>query len=164
MNAPQDVEGFYAANFGRLVGAVTLVVGDRQVAEDAVQEAFIRLVPRWHKISTYQDPVAWVRRVALNQASNARRGLARSARVREQWSEAARERAGVGDSELWLILGELSLDDRRLLVLHYVYGLSIREIASDLSCTESAAKSRLSRSRQRFRAMSQLDDEGTQHE
>jgi hypothetical protein len=59
-SAAADVAGdprdLYAACYGRLVQVLTLVAGSRAEAEDVVQEAFVRLVPRWSKISTYDDP------------------------------------------------------------------------------------------------------------
>ena len=36
--------------------------------QDLVQEAFIRAWKRWDRIRRYDDPVAWVRRVAWNLA------------------------------------------------------------------------------------------------
>src|SRR3546814_11468106 len=57
---------FYAATYARSVGRLTLVAGSRGVAEDAVQEAFVRLLPTWSRVSRYEEPSAWVRRVAYN--------------------------------------------------------------------------------------------------
>lgn len=146
-----EFEDFYNANFSRLVGSIVLVCGNREQAEDAVQEAFIRLVPRWNKIASYDDPVAWVRRVALNQASNGRRSLRRDEQARARWNEAARQSAGVHDAELWSLLGALAKRDREVLVLYYVLDLSLREVSRDLGCSEAAVKSRLSRARARLR-------------
>jgi DNA-directed RNA polymerase specialized sigma24 family protein len=42
-----SLEDFYAASYPRLVAALTLMAGSRQDAEEVVQEAFVRLVPRW---------------------------------------------------------------------------------------------------------------------
>jgi DNA-directed RNA polymerase specialized sigma24 family protein len=47
-----------------------------QEAQDVVQEAFCRALTQWREISTYEEPVAWVRRVAWNLAtSQIRRSL-----------------------------------------------------------------------------------------
>jgi len=43
--------------------------GDLPAAQEIVQEAFCRALPRWHRIRRYDDPVAWLRRVAWNLAT-----------------------------------------------------------------------------------------------
>jgi RNA polymerase sigma-70 factor (ECF subfamily) len=40
---------------------VGAVAQDRQEAEEAVQDAFVRLIGQWSKVSKYDDPEAWVR-------------------------------------------------------------------------------------------------------
>ncbi|HZB42618.1 MAG TPA: sigma factor, partial [Ilumatobacter sp.] len=59
-------DALFADHYARLVRALTLVAGDREVAADAVQEAFVRAHLRWRKIGRYDDPIGWVRRVAIN--------------------------------------------------------------------------------------------------
>jgi RNA polymerase sigma-70 factor, ECF subfamily len=59
---------FYAASYPRLVGQVFAVSGDLADAEDAVQEAFVRAAARWGQVCRYDQPEAWVRRVAINLA------------------------------------------------------------------------------------------------
>jgi DNA-directed RNA polymerase specialized sigma24 family protein len=44
---------------------------------DAVQEAFVQAVVHWRKVSRYDDPVAWIRRVAINRGLNKRRSRRR---------------------------------------------------------------------------------------
>ena len=63
----------YAASYARLVGVVGAITGDRQEAEEAVQDAFVRLIGRWSTVSAYDDPEAWLRKVALGVVSNRRR-------------------------------------------------------------------------------------------
>src|SRR6266536_3537015 len=65
----EDFDGFYAAVFARLVGQLTLVTGNLHEAEEVVQEALARAVPRWARLRAYDVPEAWVRRVALNLAT-----------------------------------------------------------------------------------------------
>ena len=60
-----DPREVYAACYGRLVGLLTLAAGSQAEAEDVVQEAFIRLLLRWERVCRYDDPEAWVRRVAF---------------------------------------------------------------------------------------------------
>lgn len=53
-----------------VVGAVW---SERQDAEEGVQDAFVRLLGKWGSVSAYDDPEAWLRKVALGLASNRRR-------------------------------------------------------------------------------------------
>jgi RNA polymerase sigma-70 factor, ECF subfamily len=54
----------YAAHYGNLTVQLYLYFGDLHAAQDVVQEAFCRAYARWRTVSRYDDPVAWVRRVA----------------------------------------------------------------------------------------------------
>jgi RNA polymerase sigma-70 factor (ECF subfamily) len=66
---------FYDATWGRTVACAYAVAGDLGAAEDLAQEAYTRAWPRWSTISAYDDPAAWVRRVATRPAvSRWRRG------------------------------------------------------------------------------------------
>jgi RNA polymerase sigma-70 factor (ECF subfamily) len=66
----QRFDEFYAAVFGRLVGQLYLVTGDPHDAEDVVQEALTRAAARWSRLREYAVPEAWVRRVAVNLATD----------------------------------------------------------------------------------------------
>src|SRR6266498_3172831 len=52
----EDFDGFYAAVFARLVGQLTLVTGNLHEAEEVVQEALARAVPRWARLRAYDAP------------------------------------------------------------------------------------------------------------
>lgn len=51
-----------------LVAATTAIVGDVHRAEEIVQGAFERCFRRWNRVSRFDRPGAWVRRVAINEA------------------------------------------------------------------------------------------------
>src|SRR5690606_26433839 len=83
-----DLNELYEAHSTRLVAQLYAYTRDQALAEDLVQEAFVRLVSRWSRISTYDDPVAWLRRVAWNLATSdwrrARRAQRLAVRLREE--------------------------------------------------------------------------------
>lgn len=58
----------YAAHYADLTVQLYAYFGDRQEAQDVVQEAFCRALARWAAVAAYDDPVAWIRRVAWNLA------------------------------------------------------------------------------------------------
>lgn len=76
MGSVSEVEELFRAEYARLVRALA-VAFDAETAADAVQEAFLEADRRWGRIGSYTDPAAWVRRVAINRASNARRNQRR---------------------------------------------------------------------------------------
>ena len=80
--AAADAEAFawfFTAEYPRVVRSLSHLVR-REDAEDVAQEAFARLHQHWAKISRYEQPDAWVRRVALNRATRAvRRSATRTA-------------------------------------------------------------------------------------
>jgi RNA polymerase sigma-70 factor (ECF subfamily) len=149
-----DPRELYAACYDRLVRVLTLVAGDRAEAEDVVQEAFVRLVPRWSKISAYDDPEAWVRAVAFRILSNRFR-RARNAVVAARRSDDMRRARGVDHVaetssdgvDIARALALLPIGQRQVVVMHHLLDLSVEEIASALGVPAGTVKSRLSRAR-----------------
>src|SRR6266516_7358062 len=78
----QRFAAFYAGAFDRLLGQLFLVTGDLHEAEDIVQEAFARAAARWSRLSHYDVPEAWVRRVAINLVADGRRRQRRRVALR----------------------------------------------------------------------------------
>ncbi len=66
----EDFADFYAANVNSLTVQLFAYTNDLPHSQDIVQEAFCRAVARWSTLRTYDDPAAWVRRVAYNLANN----------------------------------------------------------------------------------------------
>ena len=87
MNQHSDFDELYRAHGGRLVVQLYAYTQDQALAEDLVQEAFVRALARWSRIAGYEDPIGWVRRVAWNLAASnwrrARRGRRGGARLTE---------------------------------------------------------------------------------
>lgn len=61
-----EFTGFYAAARGDCLRIVLVTVGDRQLAEDLVAEAFTRAWASWRTVRRHPAPQAWVVRTALN--------------------------------------------------------------------------------------------------
>jgi len=144
-----DFDELYAAHYGDLTVQLYAYFGDRQEAQDVVQEAFCRAYSRWRTVSTYEDPVAWVRRVAWNLA------VSRWRRARTALTFARRQRPsdahldGPGPDRVALIaaLATLAPQQRRAVVLHYLADLPVAEIARREGVAEGTVKSWLHRSR-----------------
>jgi RNA polymerase sigma-70 factor (ECF subfamily) len=144
---PKDFSEFYAAHFHSLTVQLYAHTGDLADAQDVVQEAFCRALLRWAQVANYDDPVAWVRRVAWNLATS------RWRRVRTAMAFARRQReetvAGPTPDRVALMgaLAELPEQQRRAVVLHYLADLSIPAIAAELGAAEGTVKSWLHRAR-----------------
>ena len=65
-----DFAAFYAATFSSLCAQLYIYTGDMGEAQDVVQEAFTRALPRWSRLAEYDDPAAWIRKVAWNLATS----------------------------------------------------------------------------------------------
>ncbi len=144
-----DVDGlasFYAVSCARLVAVVTVVAGDQAEAQDVVHEAFVRLIPRWGVVAGYDDPEAWVRKVALRLLSN---------RFRHRRRQAPASAAapvfllppGEAGLDLARVLARLPMGQRQVVVLHYLCDLSVERVASELAIPVGTVKSRLARGR-----------------
>ncbi|MEV0282890.1 SigE family RNA polymerase sigma factor [Kribbella sp. NPDC050820] len=151
---------FYSAQQPRLVGVISLLTGSRAEAEDIVQEAFVRLVPRWAKVSRYDAPEAWVRLVAVRLAANRHRDRNRLSGLfhrlpREHAEPDPAERYG-GDLEQ--TLAGLPMPTRQVVVLYYVCDLSVAQVADTLGIAEGTVKSRLARGREALSATLRSED------
>ncbi|HET9517299.1 MAG TPA: SigE family RNA polymerase sigma factor [Actinoplanes sp.] len=146
---PALFDELYAAHFGDLTVQLYAYFGDRQEAQDVVQEAFCRALAKWRTVSRYDDPVAWIRRVAWNLA------VSRWRRARTALSFLRRQRPGDvrvdGPSPervaLVTALATLPATQRRAMVLRYLADLSVAEIADREGVAEGTVKSWLSRGR-----------------
>jgi RNA polymerase sigma-70 factor (ECF subfamily) len=140
-------EDFFAANFAVLVIQINAHTGSMAEAQDAVQEAFCRAWPRWQTISAYDDPVAWVRRVAWNVATSRwRRAKTALAFGRRHRVETVPE-PNPDQVDLVAALAKLPPAQRRALILFYLAGLSVAEIAHECEVAEGTVKSWLHRGR-----------------
>jgi len=145
-SAEDDFERCFTASYPRLVGELTVVTVSRAEAEEAVQEAFGRLWRAWAQVSTYDNLEAWVRRVAINVAIDRWRRDTRLSALDEAACSAVDDPA---DSTLAVLaeLRRLSTNQRVALLLHHVVGLSVDEVATEMSARPGTVKSWLSRGR-----------------
>lgn len=81
--ASMDAASFCADVYPRLVGSLSLYVGDRYLAEELAQEALLRACRQWPAVSRMDTPDGWTWRVAVNLANShfrRRRAAARASR------------------------------------------------------------------------------------
>lgn len=146
-DAERELDGFYAATYRRLVRVVTAVTGDATEAEDAVMDAFVRLMGQWDKVSRYDDPEAFVRKIALGMVSNRRRKIRNGLRAVLQHGPAPDVQPPTADRiDIHRAMAVLSRPQREVIVLTDL-GLDIESVARQLDIPLGTAKSRLARAR-----------------
>jgi RNA polymerase sigma-70 factor, ECF subfamily len=146
---PTDPETLFRENYTALVGSLAVACGDQEAAADAVQDAFIQLCLHWKRVSKYDNPVAWVRHVAINRLSNQRRSLTRRAAVllRLGSQERRSDREPDFRADLEAALERLPMRQRVAVALYYVEDLSVAEVARSMGISEGSVNTHLHRAR-----------------
>jgi RNA polymerase sigma-70 factor (ECF subfamily) len=142
-----DFAEFYAATFHPLCVQLYAHTGDLAEAQDVVQEAFCRALPRWNTLSKYDDPAAWVRKVAWNLATSRWRRLKRYMEIVRSKEPELVEAPRSDRVDLMAALALLPARQRQAVVLHYLADASITEIAQLTGAAEGTVKSWLHRAR-----------------
>jgi RNA polymerase sigma-70 factor (ECF subfamily) len=140
------------------------MTGHRSVAEDLAQETMVRAHQRWERVSRYEVPAAWVRRVAINLATNTRarrrsekRALARLAGERPTWEvELGRDD---GADDFWGVVRSLPARQAAAIALYYLEDRPVAEVASILGCAEGTAKVHLHKGRSNLAKMLDLSED-----
>ncbi|NUT08113.1 MAG: SigE family RNA polymerase sigma factor [Hamadaea sp.] len=145
---PRDFAEFYASNFHSLTTQVYLHTGDLAEAQDVAQEAFCRALIRWREVGEYDDPTAWVRRVAWNLATSRWRRMRRGMELLHLHRIEVETPGPTPDRvALHRALRLLPERHRQAVILFYLEDLTIAEIASLTGAAEGTVKSWLHRAR-----------------
>ena len=162
------VDRLYREHFGRAVAALIRAVGDWDLAEEVVQDAFATAAEQWPRDGVPRDPLAWVVAVARNRAiDRLRRDRALRARVLELAALAAVTEddetivdepvlTSVADERLRLIFTcchpALAPEAQIALTLQLLGGLSTAETARAFLVPEPTMAQRLARAKAKIRA------------
>jgi RNA polymerase sigma-70 factor (sigma-E family) len=155
-----DFDDWVAVRGPALLRLAYTLTGNKADAEDVVQEALARALPRWGRISTVADVDAYVRRLVVNAHTSwwrtFRRGVAPVAEPRDSVvAPGAVEGPGMAFDEhhrLWLACQALPEPQRTAIVLRYYEQLEYSEIAELTGVREGSVRSRVSRGLAALRA------------
>jgi DNA-directed RNA polymerase specialized sigma24 family protein len=143
VRGPEDgFSAFYRDAWPGVARALSVALGDRDLAVEATDEAMARAYPRWRKLSCYDNPGAWVYRVGLNWALSYRRRLARRPPP-EGRSDA--ELPPVVDPAVHAALMDLPVGQRSVVVCRLLLDWSVDDTALALGVRPGTVQSRLHR-------------------
>ena len=137
-----------------MLRTAAMIVGDRDIAEDVVQDA---LIQAWNHLSDLREASAlrpWLMRIVVNQCISFKRRLARTtAFVRQSLQEqeidllaqAADNQKGrlERDWDLAQAIEDLPAKQRVVIVLHYYNGMTLPEMSQTLQTSENTLKKRI---------------------
>jgi RNA polymerase sigma-70 factor (ECF subfamily) len=146
-----QVVATYHADMARVAFAAC---GDRELAEDAVQAAWLIAWKKFHSLRHPERVRPWLLAVTANEARQLlrrRHGPVVEIDVEAPGDTRNDPSAGIERLDLRRALAHLSPDDRALVAMHYVVDLSSDELGAAVGTSPSAARMRLSRIVDRLR-------------
>ena len=158
----QDIERVFREEWGHAVAILTRVLGDLELAEDAVQDAFATAIERWPRDGLPRTPGAWIVTAARNRAIDR---IRREKVFREKAELIGRlqelpadedDVSAIPDERLALVFTcchpALAAESRVALTLREVGGLTTSEIARAFLVAEPAMAQRLVRAKRKIRS------------
>src|SRR4051794_39625212 len=125
--AVSSFEDFYAETHRRMRASLVVAVGDKDMAFDAVDEAYARAFLAWERVATMEAPQAWVYRVALNVVRRRARRRSMEERLLRRTTPPPELPPAAG--EVWLVVRDLPERQRLAVVLRYLGDLTEAQIA-----------------------------------
>jgi RNA polymerase sigma-70 factor, ECF subfamily len=157
----ERVEQVFREEWGHAVAILTRVLGDLELAEDAVQDAFATALERWPSDGVPRTPGAWIVTTARNRAIDRIRRekvFQRKAELIGRLQELPTDEddvSAIPDERLALVFTcchpALAAESRVALTLREVGGLTTAEIAHAFLVAEPAMAQRLVRAKRRIR-------------
>ena len=143
-------EDLYLREFASVFALAYALSGSRWAAEDIAQDAFVVAHRQWDRVGGYDDPGAWVRRVAANLAVSAVRR--RLAEARALVRLAGRREVSYGalpgeDGDFWRAVRRLPRRQAQVVALIALEDLSTAQVASTLGCSQRTVQVHLQKAR-----------------
>ena len=166
-----EFDEFYTASFARVTGQVYAMIGNRDEAQECVQEAFVRAWAHRRKLERSEHPEAAAKLIDFlvsdyRLAVSRWRRTSRSRRAPDRAMSPPTRTAPPSEDHVALVAALRLLPEaqRRALVLHHVCDLPVQAVAAEVGVPEGTVKARLSRGRAALAALLSVeigDDPGT---
>ena len=141
MKADPEFQELYRSEAQAVFSTVYLLCRDRDLAEDATQEAFARALERWSRLRTQPWLGGWVTTTALNVM---RRSLRRSRANHPPPPDEPEPDLALW---LWQEVGRLPARQQQAVVLHYRLDLPVVHVARLMDCSQGTVRTHLVRAR-----------------
>jgi RNA polymerase sigma factor (sigma-70 family) len=160
----QEYQRLIAPIEARMMRAVWRVVRDPDDAEDAFQEALLRIWKRWDRICTHPNPHALILQICIHAAHDALRQRMRQGRWLEpvappeeipDTADSAIQNisAAEQDDAVFRAIGSLSKNQARAILLHAVEEVPYSAIAEAMDCREATVRKHVARARTKLRVL-----------
>lgn len=139
-------------HLARAYRTACLITQQRDLADDALQEALVRTYQCLHRFRPSSPFYPWFIRIVVNEAIRQTRNLRREnlrdmPEIVDENSPEALSLAREERERVWSVIQRLSVDHRTVIVLRYFEELTEAEISSVLGVSRGTVKSRLNRAR-----------------
>lgn len=158
MTATLDLEVLFRREYPKLVRALAISGGCVDDAADAVQDAFAQAGRHWSRISRYDDPAAWIRRVAINRLANRERSRRRLAGALHRLPPPGGDTDSYRDLDLAKAIAALPPQQRMAVCLFYVADLPVAEVANAMGLAQGTVKSHLHDARAHLATQLEVND------
>lgn len=160
---PRDFDTFFRTHFPGVARAAALVARDPSTGQDLAQEAFARLYPRWHDMTSTDHARNFVFRVAINLARSHLRKHLRRSRFGSTHADEPAMSDPFARSDDWLLvadaLGTLSPRQRACVVLVDYSDMDAASAAKALGMGTGTVRVHLMRGRRALRERLDLPKE-----
>jgi DNA-directed RNA polymerase specialized sigma24 family protein len=136
-----------------MLGLLTVVAGDAEVARDATAEAFTRALERWDRVAAMVSPSAWTYRVGVNVVRRRARRAAFERHLPPSGDPLLPTTPPAVDVDLWDAVRALPLRQRTAVALRYVCDLPHDEIAEVMGVAVGTVSATLTAARRRLAAL-----------
>jgi RNA polymerase sigma-70 factor (sigma-E family) len=153
------IRDFVQMRLSRLSRIAYLLTADHHAAEDLLQNTLVKLVVQWRRVSTADNPDAYLRKILYNEHVSRWRGSGylRRERLTDELPEPGLRRDEADDTVRRLLLQRaltrLTPKQRAVIVLRYVEDLSEVDAAAALGCSVGTVKSQTHDALVRLRAL-----------
>jgi RNA polymerase sigma-70 factor (ECF subfamily) len=137
-----------------------LILRDQALAEDAIQETFLKA---WQRIGSLreEDPGPWLTRIAMNESISTYRRRHRFQALTERFGRLGagkREVSSEARLDLAAALDQLKPEQRAAIALHYYQDMSVDDAARTLKIPVDTMKSRLKTALRRLRELTRSEE------
>jgi RNA polymerase sigma-70 factor (ECF subfamily) len=143
----RDFDRFFRENYDTTVKGLVLDGTNAEDAHDAAQEAYVRAYAKWWRVGHFREPVAWVRRVAVNVVRDQyRHRMVQEKALPKLMTDTVVAAPALPD-DLDSALDLLPTQQRKAVDLYYCAGFSTEEAAKRMGISPGAFRFHLSRAR-----------------